>query len=169
MVLETERLTLRQMSEADAAFMLGLLNEPSWLQNIGDRGVRTLAQARDYIRQGPMAMLEGRGFSFYIVALKGPGQTPIGMCGLTQREFLADVDLGYALLPQYCGQGYAFEAAAATLVYAKDVLKLPRVIAITRPENQVSQGLLRKLGLQWECRRPHPDGNRELDVFALPC
>lgn len=166
-VRETERLALRQMNEADAAFMLGLLNEPSWLENIGDRGVRTLEQARDYIRQGPMALYERLGFGFYLVTLKDPAQTPIGMCGLTQREFLADADIGYALLPQHCGQGYAFEAAAATLVYAKNVLRLPKVIAFTRPENKVSQNLLLKLGLQASGSQRHPDGTRDIDLFEI--
>ncbi|HEY3566644.1 MAG TPA: GNAT family N-acetyltransferase [Thermoanaerobaculia bacterium] len=148
-VLETERLILRRMSTGDADFILGLLNEPSFLRFIGDRGVRTLEDARAYILKGPVDMYERLGFGLYITELKGEG-VPIGMCGLIKRDFLEDVDIGFALLPGFWGQGYAREAAAAVMEHATGALGLKRLVAITNPDNQSSIGLLEKLGFRFD-------------------
>ena len=113
-VLATERLTLRRFTVADAPFTLALLNDPAWLEFIGDKGVRTLEDARDYLRNGPIAMYEREGFGLYLV-LRKRGGVPIGMCGLIKRASLADVDVGFAFLPDHRGQGYAHEATAAVL------------------------------------------------------
>jgi len=148
-VLETDRLVLRRMSVDDAEFMLGLLNEPSWLRFIGDRGVRTLEDARAYVLKGPVDMYDRHGFGLYLTELKGEG-VPIGICGLVKRDFLADVDIGFALLPGFWGQGYAYEAAAAVMEYGKEALGLKRIVAITNPENHSSIRLLEKLGLKFD-------------------
>lgn len=148
-VLETVRLCLRRLAPEDAPFILGLLNEPSWLQFIGDWGVRTLDDARHYIAAGPMDMYARHGFGLYLVVLK-EGEVPIGLCGLLRRPTLEDVDIGFALLPQYWSQGYAFEAASAVLAHARDVLRLPRIVAITTLDNVASARLLEKLGLRLE-------------------
>jgi RimJ/RimL family protein N-acetyltransferase len=148
-VLETDRLVLRRMSVDDAEFELRLLNEPSFLRFIGDRGVRTLEDARAYILKGPVDMYERLGFGLYITELKGEG-TPIGICGLVKRDFLEDVDIGFAFLPEFWGQGYASEAAAAVMEHAKGALGLKRVVAITNPENHSSIRLLEKLGLKFD-------------------
>jgi hypothetical protein len=111
-VLETDRLLLRKFSVADAEFILELLNQPSFLRFIGDKGVRTLADARDYILQGPVASYERHGFGLYLTVLK-EGALPIGMCGLLKRESLADVDIGFAFLPRFWAKGYALESALA--------------------------------------------------------
>lgn len=148
-VLETERLVLRRMSPGDADFILGLLNEPSFLRFIGDRGVRTREDARAYILKGPVDMYERLGFGLYIPELKGTG-VPIGICGLVKRDFLADVDLGFALLPAFWGQGYAHEAAAAVMEHATGTLGLKRLVAITNPDNQSSIRLLEKLGFRFD-------------------
>ncbi len=148
-VLETERLVLRRMSVDDAEFELGLLNEPSFLQFIGDRGVRTLEDARAYILKGPVDMYERLGFGLYIAELKGEG-VPIGICGLVKRDFLEDVDIGYALLPRFWGQGYACEAASAVMEYGQGTLGLKRIVAITHPDNQSSIRVLEKLGFRFD-------------------
>lgn len=148
-VLETDRLILRQMSAEDAEFMLGLLNEPSWLRFIGDRGVRTLEDARAYILKGPVDMYGRLGFGLYLTELK-EGGVPIGICGLVKRDFLEDVDIGFALLPAFWGQGYAHEAASAVMDYGKETLGLKRIVAITAPDNQSSIRLLEKLGLKFD-------------------
>src|SRR5438552_2883098 len=136
-VLETERLRLRWLSAEDAAFMLELVNDPAWLRFIGDRGVRTLEDARGYILNGPVAMYRRVGFGLYLVELK-QSRTPIGICGLIKRAGLEDVDIGFAFLPAFCGQGYAYESASAMIAYAQDTLGLYRVVAITAPDNQRS-------------------------------
>jgi RimJ/RimL family protein N-acetyltransferase len=148
-VLETDRLVLRHLSAADAGFMLGLLNEPSWLRFIGDRGVRTLEDARSYILKGPVDMYGRLGFGLYLTELKDE-DVPIGICGLVKRDFLADVDIGFALLPGFWGQGYAYEAASAVMEYGKGALGLKRIAAITNPENHSSIRLLEKLGLKFD-------------------
>lgn len=147
--LETERLILRELNASDAPFILRLLNEPSFLRFIGDKGVRNLDDARAYILNGPVASYKQNGFGLYLVQLKR-NNTPIGICGLLKRESLADVDIGFAFVPEVWNQGYAFESADAVMIYAKDVLKLTRIIAITDKDNEASGKLLEKLGLMFD-------------------
>lgn len=149
MILETDRLHLRQLSLDDADFILQLLNEPSFIQNIGDRGVRTLDDACSYILKGPVASYEKHGFGLWLVETKESG-APIGICGLIKREVLADVDVGYALLPQFWSQGYALESASAVLSYARERLGLKRVLAVVNADNHSSIRLLEKIGFQYE-------------------
>lgn len=149
LVAETERLLLRRFDpEADAPFVLQLVNEPSWLQFIGDKGVRTLDDARAYLRDGPLAMYARCGHGLYRVDLKHTGET-VGMCGLIKRDTLPDVDIGYAFLPAHWGRGYAEEATRATLAHAQE-LGLRRILAIVTPGNARSIRLLEKLGLRHE-------------------
>lgn len=166
--LETDRLTIRRMSVDDAPFMLRLLNEPSWLRFIGDRGVRTLAEARRYIETGPVDSYARLGFGFCLVELReDPDRgVPIGICGLAKRDYLDDVDIGYALLPQHEGRGYAVEAARAVLAHARAELGLARIVATTRPANAGSQKVLDRLGLRFERAIRHPDDGRELLLYA---
>jgi len=147
--LETERLTLREVSTDDADFILRLLNEPSFLRFIGDKGVRNLQDAREYILNGPIASYNQNGFGLYLVVLKSMN-TSIGMCGLIKRETLADVDIGFAFLPEFWNKGYALESATAVFSYGKDVLKLPRIVAITNKDNVTSGKLLERLGLHFD-------------------
>ena len=149
MVLESERLTLRELTHHDAPFILELLNEEGFLRYIGDKGVRTLDDARAYILRVPMASYARNGFGLYIAALK-PGGEAIGMCGLVKREALEDVDLGFAFLPRHWGQGYAFEAASASLEYGKRKLGIARIVGITSPDNHSSIKLLEKMGMKLE-------------------
>jgi RimJ/RimL family protein N-acetyltransferase len=148
-VLETDRLVLRWLSTDDAEFILALLNDPAFLRFIGDKGVRTLEDARNYILNGPVDMYTRLGFGLYWVGLK-EGDIPIGMCGLIKRDGLDDVDIGFAFLPQFRAQGYAHEAAAAVMAYSKDALGLKRIVAITSPDNYASGRLLERLGLRFE-------------------
>lgn len=156
-VLETERLRLRQFAPEDAAFVLELLNEPSWLRFIGDRGVRTLDDARAYIENGPRAMFARHGFSLLVAERKVDGAA-LGMCGLIRRDSLDAPDIGYALLPRAWGQGYAREAATAVLAHGHSVLGLPRILAITDPDNAASIRLLEELGMQFVRIIPYEDG-----------
>ena len=148
-VLETERLILRRLSSGDAEFILELLNQPSFLRYIGDKGVRNTEDAIRYIQTGPLASYERFGFGLYLVALKESGVS-IGMCGLIKRDSLPDVDVGFAFLPDYWSQGYAFEAANAVMNYGREVLGLSRIVAITSLDNVASIKLLEKVGLKFE-------------------
>jgi RimJ/RimL family protein N-acetyltransferase len=147
--LQTARLTLRRLDFDDAPFLVGLLNQPSFLANIGDRGVRNVEDAHRYLREGPMAMYEKFGFGLWHVARRSDG-APIGMCGLLRRDILPDVDVGYALLPEFWGQGYAFEAADAVLEHAAKEFGLDRVIAVVSEGNRGSIRVLEKLGMSFE-------------------
>lgn len=147
-ILETPRLRLRTATPDDRAFYLALVNDPAFIEHIGDRGIRTLDDARQALLDGPIAMQDMRGHSLYVVELRGDG-TPIGMCGLIKRESLDGVDIGYAYLPDYRGQGYAMEAGQAVLAYAP-ALGLKRVLAITSPNNIASNRLLLKMGMRFE-------------------
>ncbi|HEX9149125.1 MAG TPA: GNAT family N-acetyltransferase [Thermoanaerobaculia bacterium] len=148
-VLETERLFLRKLTLEDAPFILELVNDPSWLRFIGDKGVRNLEDARDYIRNGPMDMYARLGFGMYLVERKSD-RAAVGICGLTKRDFLDRPDVGFALLPQFRLQGYARESAAAVVEHAWKTLGLDRLLAITSPENVVSIRLLDKLGFVFQ-------------------
>jgi RimJ/RimL family protein N-acetyltransferase len=152
-ITRTGRLRLRTANLDDATFYHALVNDPAFIEHIGDRGIRTLEEARLALLAGPIAMQEQRGHSLYVVELMEDGvadaHVPIGMCGLIKRDTLDGVDIGYAYLPPWRGQGYAFEAAQAVLAHAP-ALGLTRVLAITSPDNIASNGLLRKLGMRFE-------------------
>jgi ribosomal-protein-alanine N-acetyltransferase len=161
-VLETPRLTLRHLSVEDAPFMVTLLNDSSFIRNIGDRGVRTLDEARAYLTTGPLATL---GFGLYLVELK-PSKTPIGICGLLKRESLADVDIGFAFLPSFRSKGYALESARAVQTYARDVIGLRRLVALTSTDNQNSIRVLERIGLSYESMVRLAEDGPELKLFA---
>jgi RimJ/RimL family protein N-acetyltransferase len=148
-ILETERLLLRHLETDDAGFILQLLNEPSFIQNIGDRHVRTLEDACAYILNGPRKSYERNGFGLDLVILKETNES-IGICGLIRREELDDVDIGYALLPKFWSRGYAVEAARAVKEYASDVIGLKRIVAIVDPANEGSIRVLQNIGLRFE-------------------
>ncbi len=165
-IIETERLFLRKFTIEDAVFLLELLNSPKWVQFIGDRGITEISEAEDYIKSKFIANYEKLGFGFYLVMLKDTN-IAMGMCGLVKRNGLEDVDIGFAFLPNYEKKGYAFEAATATLHYAKTVLKLQRVVAITTKENINSIKLLQKLGLQFEKIIDLATDDRDLMLFGI--
>ncbi len=165
LVLETERLQLRRLSIDDADFILRLLNEPSFIQNIGDKNVRTIEDARLYLLNGPIASYQKYGFGLFLIEIKDSG-APIGICGLLKRDALEDVDLGYALIPEFWSQGYGFEAAAAVKSYAGQVLGMRRIVAITNPENQRSIRLLEKIGFRFENMIKLADDQGEVMLFG---
>ena len=164
-VFETDRLVLRRLTVDDAPFILRLLNEPSFLQHIGDRGVRNLADAKQYLLSGPIASYERHGFGLFLVELK-EGRAPIGICGLLKRDALDDVDLGFAFVPESWSKGYAFESTTATLAYAHDAQHLKRVVAITSPDNVASINLLVKLGFYFDRMVLMPGEKTEVKLFA---
>ena len=164
-ILETERLRLRKLVADDAEFILRLLNEPSFLRYIGDKNVRTIEDAQRYIETGPTASYERFGFGLFLVELKRTG-TPIGMCGLLKRDTLPDVDIGFAFLPDYWSQGYAFEASIATLKQGRERFGLSRIVAITSLDNNASIKLLEKLGFKYEGLKKLTDDQPEVKLFG---
>ena len=148
-VLETERLILRRFTVDDAQFILTLVNEPSFLRYIGDKKIRSIEDARQYILNGPVASYERHGFGLCLVELK-ESHTPIGMCGLLKREELPAPDIGFALLPEFWNKGFAFEAAVPVLQDARERLGLQRILAITSLDNEASIKLLQRLGFTFD-------------------
>lgn len=163
MALKTRRLILRELHHGDAAFILELLNEPGFLRYIGDKGVRSLEDARNYLDKGPIDSYRRHGFGLFGVCLSDG--TPLGICGLVKREGLEDPDIGFAFLERHWSKGYAAESASAVLDHARNVLNIGRVVAITSPDNVGSGAVLNKVGLTFErliCLRDH----EELKLFS---
>ncbi len=160
----TTRLRLRPLDAGDAAFILELLNEPTWLRFIGDRGVRTLDDALGYV-QRVLAARQKNGFALDAVTLRD-GDTPIGICGLIKRDSLDDLDIGFAFLQRFGSQGYATEAAAAVLAQGHGEFGLKRVVAITSPDNFASQRVLEKIGMRFEKKLTLGDSGAESSLFA---
>ncbi|AKF86331.1 hypothetical protein MFUL124B02_24905 [Myxococcus fulvus 124B02] len=163
-VVETERLVLRRVTHEDAAFILGMLNEPAWLRFIGDRGVRTLEGAHDYITNVPLTQYAQLGYGLYLVEGRQDG-VPMGLCGLLKRDSLEHPDIGFAFKPAYWSQGYAREAAEAVLRHAREDHGIARVAAIVSKDNVSSIKLLEKMGLRFERHMRLPGATEEISLY----
>ena len=164
-VLETPRLALRRFTLEDAPFVFEMVNDPDWLRHIGDRGVRTLDDARAYIRDRTLAQYDRVGFGMYVVTLRHGGEV-VGSCGLIRRDSLADVDIGFAFLARHRGRGYATEAAAAVLDYGVRSQGLTRIVAIVSPENHRSIRILERIGMRFERMIRLPGEPEEIPLYA---
>lgn len=164
-VLETERLILRRFNVDDAEFILKLVNEPSFLRYIGDKKVRNVEDARQYILNGPVASYEQNQFGLNLVELR-EAHTPAGMCGLLKREELSSPDIGFAFLPEFWNRGFAFEAATAVLQDARERMRLQRILAITSLDNDASIKLLQRLGFTFDSVITLPATGEQAKLFA---
>ncbi|MFN0037150.1 MAG: GNAT family N-acetyltransferase [Saprospiraceae bacterium] len=164
-IIETHRLLIREFNLSDAPFIVALLNSPGWLRFIGDRGVHTEEDAQNYLLNGPMKSYQANGFGLWRVSLKSD-DSPIGMCGLLKRDTLDDPDIGFAMLPEFAQNGYAFEMADATMRLAKTDFDMGRVVAITDAENERSIALLLKIGLAFEKTIQFPGADETLLLFG---
>jgi [ribosomal protein S5]-alanine N-acetyltransferase len=163
--LETGRLRLREFSVDDSQFIIELLNEPSFIRNIGDRHVHNTEDAHRYLQDGPLASYAKNGFGLYAVILKETSEL-IGMCGLIKRDQLQDVDIGYAFLPRFWSKGYALEAVSAVKSHGRDVVGLKRLVAIVDPGNDPSIRVLEKIGMKFEEMVKLSEDDIELKLFA---
>ncbi|HLY71540.1 MAG TPA: GNAT family N-acetyltransferase, partial [Puia sp.] len=159
-ILDTKRLRLREFTTDDTKFIIQLVNSPGWLEFIGDRNIRTTEQAKEYLENGPIKSYRENGFGLFLVETKNH-QTPVGMCGLIKRGDLENPDIGFALLPEFTGKGFAFEMATGTMEFAKNTLKMPVILAITVPHNIRSRKLLEKLGLTCSRTITHQNNSEE--------
>ena len=164
--IETVRLTLRELGAEDAPFVQVLYNDRDFLANVGDRGVRSLEDARRYIADGPVRSYRQHGFGLYLMVARDSGE-PVGMCGLLRRDWHGEVEIGFALLPAARLKGYALEAGAAVLEFARASLALERVVALTAPDNQGSIRVLERLGFRFArmVRAPDAPGDSRLFVW----
>ncbi|MBC5992637.1 GNAT family N-acetyltransferase [Pontibacter cellulosilyticus] len=164
-ILQTERLNLRPFTHTDTKFIIELVNSPGWLQFIGDRNIKTEQQAKTYLENGPLKSYKDNGYGLWLVERK-QDNTPIGMCGIINRDYLHAPDIGFAFLPDCCGQGYAHEIASATITFAHHNLNLPKLLAITLPNNTKSIRLLEKLGMQYTETISLPNSLEKLQLFS---
>lgn len=165
-ILHTERLELRWLTPDDAAMMLAIWNDPAFLRYVGDRGVRTVAQAREALAAGPLQLYADYGYGPFRLALRDDG-SDVGICGLFRRDGLDEPDIGFAILRDYRGQGLGFEAAAAVLDHARDALQLPGVTAIVSPQNGPSVGLLEKLNMRYERAIRLPGDDHDVSLYRI--
>ena len=163
---ETDRLRIRPVEEGDAEFINRLYNSEGFLRYIGDRMIRSEQDAQNFLREGPIKMYQDAGVGLCIVELKATG-APVGTCGLIKRDSLDDIDIGYAFLPEFCGRGYASESTLAVFEYARDVLKLSRLVATTQADNAGSIRVLEKLGLRFEKITEEPEDAPALELYAV--
>ena len=147
-IIETERLTLSKLELVDAPFIFELYNDPDFIKYIGDRGIRSLSDAKQFIETGPQASYSEHGHGLYLVQLNDG--TPIGICGLLKRDTLDDPDIGFAMLPKFRNNGYTYEAALAAMNNGRNIFGYQRIVAITSPANEASNQLLIKMGLSDE-------------------
>lgn len=164
-LIDTNRLVIRNITEQDFHFIFRLLNEPSWIKYIGDKGIKTEDDAKNYIQTGPLQMYKDFGFGLFLVTLK-ENAVPIGLCGLIKRPSLENIDLGYAFLPEYTGKGYAFEATKAVIQYGKEQLSIDKVVAISTIDNLNSEKVLLKLGFSFDSLIKENNSSEELKLFT---
>ena len=165
-LIETERLQMRRLTRDDADLLLAVWNDPTFIRFVGDRGIRTITEAVAGFEEGPLKLYEEYGYGPFRVALKA-SDTPIGICGLFRRDWLDEPDIGFGLLPEFCGHGYGFESAEAVVKHARSELRLPRLAAIVSPDNKASIALLEKLGLQFERMATTGEDEHEVRVYAI--
>ncbi len=164
--METERLYLSDVTVEDSALMLAVWNDPAFMRNVADRGIRSNEQAREAIANGARKLFEEFGYGPYSMALKSNGAM-IGICGLFKRENLDDPDIGFAVLPDYCGKGYAGEAALAVVDYARSNLGIEKLTAIVSATNTASIGLIEKLGLVFERMITMPGDDEAIRLYSM--
>jgi ribosomal-protein-alanine N-acetyltransferase len=164
--IESERLFLRRLTLDDSEFILELLNTEGFIKYIGDRNVKTIGQANDYLLNGPLKSYETNGFGLSLVELK-TDRTPVGMCGLLKRDYLDHPDIGFAFLPSYTGKGYAYEIVKEIIHHGLTKLHMENIFAIVLPENSSSIKLLEKLGFRYEKNFISPDTNEELRLYSM--
>ena len=165
-LIETERLSMRWLTLDDADLMLAIWNDPAFVFHVGDRGIRTIAEARENMSEGALKLYEDYGYGPYRVALKSD-DTAVGTCGLFRREGLEDTDIGYGFLPEFCRRGYAYESARAVLEHARADIGLARIIAIVSPDNAASIGLTEKLGLRFDNTVRLPGEEKNVSLYSM--
>ena len=164
-LLATDRLLINKITIDDAGFILELMNDKDWIKNIGDKGVRTIEDAQAYIENRFLTTYHESNCGFYSLNLKNNHQF-IGIAGLVDREGIDHIDIGYGILPQFRGNGYAFEATKAIYDYGYQELKLEKIVAIVNPDNLPSIKLLSKLGLEFEKMIRLPDEDKDIKLFS---
>lgn len=164
-IIDTKRLYLRELTLGDSEFVYKLVNTPKWIKFIGDRKINSIKDSEKYLTKGPLKSYTQNGFGMWLIVLKH-SLIPIGICGILKREFINDLDIGFAMLPKYENNGYGYEAANATLTFAKHKLKISRIVGFTLDYNNHSINLLNKLGFKFEKMIRLPNNDENMALFA---
>lgn len=164
LVAETERLRVERVTEADALFYFQLMNSPNYIEYIGDRNIQSINDALAFIKEHVLQQYQLYGFGFYKLVLKSENKA-IGICGFKKRDFLDNLDIGYAVLPAYEGKGYTWEALNEVYKYGKNELKLKNISGITSKKNKASQHILEKLGLKFQQEIIEPNSNESILLY----
>ena len=165
-MIETERLNMGAITVDDAEIMLAIWNDPAFIANVNDRGIRTIDEAREAVAAGAAKMFDDYGYGPFWLSLKSDG-TMIGICGLFKRDNLDHPDIGFAVLPEWVGKGYAGEAAVAVVAHARTELGLPALSAIVSPSNAASIGLIKKLGMSFERMVTMPGDDEPIELYNM--
>ncbi|MGB5819450.1 MAG: GNAT family N-acetyltransferase [Saonia sp.] len=165
MITETKRLLIEQANLADSLFFLKLMNSTNWIEFIGDRGITSEEKASEYIRKSLLDSYTRHGYGLFKISFKETA-LPIGICGFIKRDYLNHADIGFAILPEYEGKGYAYEAMQATMTYGRNILKLHPILGITTHKNSKSQHLLSKIGLRLIKPIKSPENEKEFLLFS---
>lgn len=160
----TDRLQLRRLTLDDVDLMLNVWNDPAFVRYVGDRGIRTIDDARQAMQEGPLKLYSDYGYGPYRLALR-EDDTPVGICGLFRRDGFDEPDIGFSTLPGHTAMGYGYEAACTVVEYAQEELEIPCLTAIVSPENAASIGLIRKLGFSFERMYSWPDDARDVAIY----
>ncbi len=164
-LITTDRLVLREFDLEDASFILELVNDQGWLENIGDKNVHSIEDAEQYLLSGPIRSYQENGYGLYMVELKLTN-IAVGMCGLVKRDCFKSPDVGFAFVPEYRGLGFASEAGRSVLKYAKSQLSLNRVIGVTSMNNVGSMKALEKMGMQYDSLVSMPGYDEKSRLFV---
>jgi [ribosomal protein S5]-alanine N-acetyltransferase len=143
--MKSDRLELKKLRISDAEFILTLLNTASWIKFIGERDVKSKEDAIAYIKKINSNPLT----TYWVIKIKD-GLKSIGLITLIQRAYLFHKDLGFALLPAYNGQNYAFESSQLLLQNLKSNSDDTIIQAVTLSNNDLSIKLLNRLGFKFE-------------------
>ncbi|GLX80004.1 alanine acetyltransferase [Thalassotalea insulae] len=162
--IDTPQLIMRLLNESDAPMILELLNEPAFITHIGDKGVRDLNGALNYINSGPLKMQKELGFSLYCCQLKSNNEA-IGISGLIKRDGVEYPEVGFGFLARYCGQGFGYQSSKAVMEHAKQQLGITRLQAICNPDNTASIALLTKLAFQYTGNIVLPGQTKRVKLF----
>lgn len=164
--LETDRLILKPVSLDDADFVLAVHNTPKFIQFIGDRNLRTLEDAENYIKNRFFPHYEKHGFGNCLIVEKSSGKK-VGAVGVFVRDGLDVPDIGFSFLPEFEGKGYGFEASLKLMKTVFQDFGLNKISAITTNENIASQKLIEKLGLKFIKMTKLPDDEVELRYYEI--
>lgn len=163
---ESERLLIRPTLEQDAELIYQLMNTPKFIKYVGDREINSIEDAEKYIHIKMLPQLNALGYSSYSLISKAEG-AKIGTCGLYDRDGVDGIDIGFGLLPQYEGLGYAYESAHRLIKAAFEEFELEEIKAITSKENMSSQRLLEKLGLEMVGTTKLPNEDDEILLYMI--